>query len=99
MPEPGPYGPLPWSYPRPWTLKAFVALYVVASFYWAAFLVERVPNVFAWIIAFGIVYLMWRGSRLAWYLLIIFALVSTVASAAEMLAEGSLAYALHTALS
>lgn len=84
MPEPGPYGPLPWSYPRPRSLQAYVAVYVVTFVYWAVFLWYGGSSIFGWIPGFIVTYLTWRGSKIAWVVAIFAATVYLAISAIEI---------------
>ncbi|MGH2755690.1 MAG: hypothetical protein ACRDLB_14845 [Actinomycetota bacterium] len=84
MPEPGPYGPLPWSHPRPWSLWAYATLNLVLAVYFTIFIAEGDIDVPAW--AFGVVllYLAWRGSKLAWAASVTSVAIYLIVSAVEV---------------
>lgn len=84
MPEPGPYGPLPWSYPRPRSLQAFVAIYLCTFIYYAVFIWEGTSNIFGWVPGFIVVYLAWRGSKTAWGVTVAATAAYVVISAIEI---------------
>ncbi|HYI45196.1 MAG TPA: hypothetical protein VE174_07025 [Actinomycetota bacterium] len=97
-PEPGPYGPVPWSHPRPWALWAFVALYVVASLYYAIFIWGGSTNILGWVPGVAATYLALRGSKIAWVVSIVLAglgLLSSAGQVQEARAPGGHAPVLH----
>lgn len=83
MPEPGPYGPLSWSYPRPRSLQACGGVYVATFIYWTVFVWYGGSSVLGWVPGFVVAYLAWRGSRMAWLLAIVSAAVYLVISVVE----------------
>ena len=84
MPEPGPYGPVQWSRPRPRTLWTFVALYAVTAVYWTVFVSEGRANSLGWLAGLLIVYLLWTGSKVAWITAAIVLSLSVVVSVVEI---------------
>jgi len=84
MPDPGPYGPLSWSYPRPRSLQACVAIYITTFIYYAIFIWEGGSNMFGWVPGSVVVYLAWRGSKMAWGVAVVATAVYLVISAIEI---------------
>lgn len=84
MPEPGPYGPLQWSHPRPWSVWAFVVLYVVTAIYWTVFVSEGRVSSLVWVAGLIGVCLLWRGSKLAMIVSAIILVISVIASVIEV---------------
>ena len=95
MPRPGPYGPVPWSVPRPWSLWSYVTSQLVMSVYFNLTIQKADWRVWllSWIIPGGILYLLMRGSKLMWWVSLVFAgfgILGTLGQLAE--ASGSLVF-------
>lgn len=84
MPEPGPFGPLPWSYARPRSLQAFLVVFVVTFVYWTTFISYGGTSVVGWLPGFVVTYLAWRGSKTAWAVAVIGTGIYLVVSAIEV---------------
>ena len=67
MPPPDSCGPIPWSEARPWSVWAFVVVYLVTAVYWTIFISEGRANSLGWVAGLLGVYFLWRGSKLAIY--------------------------------
>jgi hypothetical protein len=84
MPEPGPYGPLPASYPRPQSLQGYVVLYMATFIWYVVAIWEGGSNIIGWVPGFVVVYLAWRGSKIAWVIAIVAAAIYLGISATEI---------------
>lgn len=94
-PEPGPYGPVPWSEPRPRTLWVCLGLWLVSGVFYAVFIWEGGSNVLGWVFPAAVLYFLWRGSKIAWWISIVYALIGIAASLGPALEAGGTESVVH----
>lgn len=76
-PEPGPYGPVPWSVRRPRLLWLYVGVVGPASI--SGVRTFSLPGL---LVAGGVIYLMVRGSRRAWWVCLVAAGIAAYSTTA-----------------
>jgi len=62
---------LPWAGPRPWTLWAYLALFVASGIYYYLVIYDGSGGWGGTLFSLLFLYLLWRGSRRAWIVTIV----------------------------